>query len=113
MIDAALPSAAQRRFFPPKAARRSRKPLPAQHRQSLSKRRACVRRSQASSAHELVAFIPAANYPRRQPAKLHQRFTRGPKIPIGRARPTSPQPPRGFLPGRLSNAGPTARAAVS
>jgi hypothetical protein len=46
MIDLALLSDSQRRLFPPPAARRSSKPLPAQDRQSLSKRRACLRRSQ-------------------------------------------------------------------
>jgi hypothetical protein len=35
MIDVVLLSAAQRRFFPPKAARRNTKPLPAQDRQPL------------------------------------------------------------------------------
>ena len=81
MIDVALLSASQRRFFPPPAARRSRKPLPAQDRQSLSKRRACVRRSAGSSAKKLVAFTPAANDPRQRHRKPHKRFVRDPKSP--------------------------------
>jgi hypothetical protein len=81
MIDVALLSAMQRRFLPPPPARRSRKPLPAQHRQSLSKRRAGVRRSAGSSVKERVTFTPAANEPRQQHPKPHQRFVRDPKSP--------------------------------
>ncbi len=63
MIDVALPSAAQRRFFPPKAARRNRKPLPAQDRQSLSKRGACPRRSQNPAQKSSSSSLPPRSIP--------------------------------------------------
>ena len=58
MIDVVLLSAAQRRFFPPPAARRNRKPLPAQDRQSLSKRRARLRRSQDPAQKRSSSLSP-------------------------------------------------------
>jgi hypothetical protein len=61
---------------------------------------------------KLVVFVPAQNNPRNRPPNPHERFVRDTKIPIGRVRPTSPQPPRGFLLGRLSNAGPAPRTTV-
>ena len=87
MIDVALLSASQRRFFPPPATRRSRKPMPAQDRQSFSNRRACVRRSRIlrKKARRLRS---RREYARRQPPKAHERFVRDIN-PIGRARPTS------------------------
>jgi hypothetical protein len=63
MIDVALLSASQRRFFPPPAARRSRKPLPAQDRQSLSTRRACLRRSQDTSQKRSSSPLPPRTLP--------------------------------------------------
>ena len=66
-----------------------------------------------SCAKNLVVSTPAANSPHRQRPKSRERFVRQPKISIGRARRTSPQPPRGFLLGRLSNAGPRSRTTVS
>src|SRR5271157_5586195 len=65
-----------------------------------------------SPSKTLVVFVPAQNNPRRRPPKPHERFVRDAKIPIGRARPTCLEPPRGFLLGRLSNAGPAPRTAV-
>src|SRR5208282_6039876 len=65
-----------------------------------------------SAAKKLSVFIPAANYPRHQTPKSHQRLVRDPKIPIGRAQPSSALPTRSFLLGRLSNAGPTTRTTV-
>jgi len=100
IIVAALP-ASQRRLSSPPAARWNIRALSSTARQRARPTLA------ASSAKELVVFIPAANYPRRQPPKRRQRFVHDPKIPIGRARPNSALPPRGFLLGRLSNAGPT------
>ena len=68
MIDVVLLSASQRRFFPPPAARRSSKPLLAQDRESLSKRRARVRRSkdppQRSSSPSLPPRTILADSPR-------------------------------------------------
>src|SRR5208282_3545131 len=65
-----------------------------------------------SAAKKLSVFIPAANYPRHQTPKSHQRLVRDPKIPIGRAQPNSALPTRSFLLGRLSNASPTTRTTV-
>ena len=59
-----------------------------------------------SPSKTLVVFVPAQNNPRRRPPKPHERSVRYAQIPIARARPTSPLPPRGFLLGKLSNAGP-------
>jgi len=63
MIDVALPSASQRRFFPPPAARQSRKPLPPQDRQPLSQRRACVRRSQDPAQKSSLSSLPPRTIP--------------------------------------------------
>jgi hypothetical protein len=63
MIDVVLPSASQSRFFPPKAARRNRKPLPAQDRRSLSKRRACLPRSQNSAQKSPSSSLPPPSIP--------------------------------------------------
>jgi len=65
-----------------------------------------------SPSKTLVVFVPAYNNPRHRPPNPHERFVRDSQIPIGRARPTSPQPPRGFLLGRLSDAGPATRTTV-
>jgi len=65
-----------------------------------------------SPSKTLVVFVPAQNNPRHRPPNPHERFVRDSQIPIGRARPTSPQPPRGFLLGRLSDAGPATRTTV-
>ena len=107
MIDVALLAASQTPFLPAssrapgqEAAARAASPVPLQAprlRPPLAE----------SSAKNLVVFTPAANDPRRQPPKSHERFVRDAKIPIDRARPTSPQPPRGFLLG--SQPAPAAR----
>jgi hypothetical protein len=78
MIDGALPSASQRRFFPPRAPEQeadvlTRSPVPLQPprmRPPLA----------ASSAKKLVVSTPAANSLRRQRPKSRERFDRQAKI---------------------------------
>jgi hypothetical protein len=66
----------------------------------------------SSPSKTLVVFVSADNNPSRRPRNPDQRSVRDLQIPIGRARSTSPLPPRGFLLGRLSNAGPASRTIV-
>ena len=114
MIDIAVLSAAQRRSPSPPAARRSRKTTPSQGRQSFSRRRALrPPLAQSSLKKRSSSTFPPRTIAAPTPRSPTQRSVRDAKIPIARARPTSPQPPRGFLLGRLSNAGPTTRTTVS
>ncbi len=66
-----------------------------------------------SQSNKLVVFAPPPNNARDPPPKRRKRSVRDPKIPIGRARPNSALPPRGFLLTRLSNAGPAVPAKSS
>ena len=110
MIIAAL-SPSQRRFSSPPAARRSSKAMSPQGRQSFSKRSAHTRRSHARPRKRSSSWFPPTESDPpdpEPPTALHPR----PSNPHRSPRSTSPLPPRGFLLGRLSNAGPAPRPTV-
>ena len=111
MIAAGALLASQCRSPSPPAARRTRTALRSQAPHLLSKRRAHARRAHAR-AEKIIAFLPAESNTRHRPPKPHDRSVPDPKIPIARARPNSALPPRSFLLGRLSNAGPTTHTTV-
>ena len=66
-----------------------------------------------SSAKKLVVVILAANYPGRLPPKSHERFVRHAKIPISRARSTSPNLPAVSSLGGFRTPTPHRRTTVS
>jgi hypothetical protein len=110
---AALPTA-QRRSSSPPAARRSRKALSSQRPQTLSARRAHIRRSYARDRQSSSPSFPPRTMGATSPPKPHERSVRDPKIPIGRAQPNrAPSCPR-FPPceafGRRPRAQPSAPA---
>ena len=98
--------AAHRRSPSPPAARRNMSATSVRVRQS-SRGRAGASPPRPSSRSKTAD--PAAspeNNERRQPPPPRSPTVRDPQIPIGALAKRSPQPPRGFLLGRLSNAGP-------
>ncbi len=56
--------------------------------------------------------VPSHNTARYRPSRRPPRLLRHPQIPIDRGQPNSALPPRGFLLGRLSDAGPASRTTV-
>jgi hypothetical protein len=81
MIDVALPSAAQRRSFPPPAARGNRNPTSSHGLQSLSKRRACVRRAQNPAQKSSSYPLPLRTLPAASRRSLTSASSASPKPP--------------------------------
>ena len=65
-----------------------------------------------SRPNRLVSLVLSDKTARHRPARRRVRFAGDLQISIARAPPNSALPPRGFLLGRLSNAGPTTRTTV-
>ena len=102
----------QRRSSPSPAARRNKSAISAQGRQSSSRPMPTLG-SRASSPSETAAVAASdENTEHSRPPTPRSPAVRDPQIPIARSK-NSPQPPRGFLLGRLSSAGPDARPTVA
>ena len=99
-------SASQRRSLSPPAARRSTTALTSPRPTVRSRRRADAKPAHAHNRTRSSSAVPADKTARHWPPRQPPRSLRDPQIPIGRAPPHSALPPRGFLLGRLSNAGP-------
>jgi hypothetical protein len=82
--------------------RRNRKLTFSHGRQSLSNRRACVRRSQ-NPPQRFVAFTFPANSPRRQRPEVPRALRPPPQNLHRSGPPNQPQPPRGFLLEEISS----------
>ena len=107
MTVAALPASQRRIAFASSRAPEQERDVLTTSAQSSPDRRAHARRPRILAIKNARRRpLPPTNTARLRPPPPRARSVRDPQIPIGRARPNSALPPRGFLLARLSNAGP-------